>query len=208
MTHPTPSPPTVFVVDDDPAIREGLSDLLASAAISSICFPSTEAFLAAWQPYSHGCLLLDICLPGLTGIDLQEQLNRRAVDIPIIFLTANGDIPTVRKVMKAGAFEFLTKPFLPQELMLAIQQAFDLHARLQAARAQRELLAARYRRLSPRELDVLRLVYAGLLNKQIAAELGLSEITVKLHRRHVMDKMQANSLADLVRMVQSLETPA
>ena len=195
---------TVFIVDDDDAIREGLSNLLEAVGIASETFPSAEDFLRHWDPARPGCLVLDARLPGMTGVEFQEKLNTTALHIPIIFMTAHGDVPMVRKVMKAGAIEFLTKPFEKQELLTAIEHAF---ARDRARRAEDAALApirARFESLTPREREVMQLVTAGLLNKQIAAELDLSEITVKVHRRNLLDKMQAESLADLVKMAERI----
>lgn len=195
---------TVFVVDDDDAIREGLSNLLEAVGIASETFPSAEDFFRQWDPARPGCLVLDARLPGMTGVEFQEKLNTSALDVPIIFMTAHGDVPMVRKVMKAGAIEFLTKPFEKHELLAAIEHAF---ARDRARRAEDAALApirARFESLTPREREVMQLVTAGLLNKQIAAELDLSEIMVKVHRRNLLDKMQAESLADLVKMAERI----
>ena len=195
---------TVFIVDDDASIREGLANLLEAVGIASEQFAAAEDFLRDWNPACPGCLVLDARLPGITGVDFQEKLRASALEIPIIFMTAHGDIPMVRKVMKAGAIEFLTKPFEKQELLTAIQHAF---AQDRARRAEDDavaLLRARYDSLTPREREVMRLVTSGLLNKQIAAELDLSEITVKVHRRNVLEKMRAESLAELVKMGERL----
>jgi FixJ family two-component response regulator len=195
---------TVFIVDDDDAIREGLSNLLEAVGIASETFPSAEDFLRQWDPARPGCLVLDARLPGMTGVEFQERLNSNATHIPIIFMTAHGDVPMVRKVMKAGAIEFLTKPFDKPDLLAAIEHAF---AQDRARRAEDAALApirARFESLTPREREVMQLVTAGLLNKQIAAELDLSEIMVKVHRRNLLDKMQAESLADLVRMTERI----
>lgn len=199
-----PSQETVFIVDDDASIREGLVNLLEAVGIPSQQFPSAEDFLRAWDPSHPGCLVLDVRLPGITGVEFQERLRASATDIPIIFMTAHGDIPMVRKVMKAGAIEFLTKPFEKRELLTAIEHAF---ARDRARRSQDAALAPirkRYESLTPREREVMRLVTAGLLNKQIADELDLSEITVKVHRRNLLGKMRAESLADLVKMAERI----
>ena len=195
---------TAFIVDDDAAIREGLANLLEAVGIASEQFASAEEFLREWSPARPGCLVLDARLPGMTGVEFQEKLRSSAIDIPIIFMTAHGDVPMVRKVMKAGAIEFLTKPFEKQELLAAIEHAF---ARDRARRSEDAALAplrARFESLTPREREVMQLVTAGLLNKQIAAELELSEITVKVHRRSVLEKMQAESLADLVKMAERM----
>ena len=195
---------TVFIVDDDDAIREGLSNLLEAVGIASETFPSAEDFLRQWDPTRPGCLVLDARLPGMTGVEFQEKLNSSATHIPIIFMTAHGDVPMVRKVMKAGAIEFLTKPFEKQELLTAIEHAFVQDSARRAEDAALAPIRARFESLTPREREVMQLVTAGLLNKQIAAELDLSEITVKVHRRNLLDKMQAESLADLVKMTERI----
>jgi FixJ family two-component response regulator len=191
---------TVFIVDDDASIGEGLKNLLESVGISAEHFGSAEVFRRQWDSSRGGCLLLDARLPGMSGPDLQEELSKAGVGIPVIFMTAHGDVPTVRKVLKAGAVEFLTKPFQLDELLHAVRQAFVLDRERRASEAIESSIQARVSLLSEREREVLSMVTAGLLNKQIAAQLNLSEITIKLHRRHVMDKMQAESLADLVKM--------
>ena len=196
---------TVFVVDDDESIREAISNLLESVGMRAEQFGSTEEFLHSGRVSSPGCLVLDVRLPGMTGVEFQGELARRGISIPIIFMTAHGDIPMVRKVMKAGAIEFLTKPFQKEELLHAIRQALEgLHAR-RAEMAVVDAVRGCFETLTPREREVMERVTAGYLTKQIAAELNLSEITVKLHRRHVMEKMQANSLADLVRMAERIQ---
>lgn len=191
---------TVFIVDDDAAICEGLSNLLDSVGIMTEQFPSAEAFWESWNDARAGCILLDARLPGASGVEFQEQLGKMGIGLPIIFMTAHGDIPMVRKVMKAGAIEFLTKPFQKQELLHAVKQGFE---RDRARRHEDSIVSAinmRIESLTDREREVMAMVTAGLLNKQIAAELNLSEITVKIHRRRVMDGMQAGSLAELVKM--------
>jgi len=199
---------TVFIVDDDASICEGLSNLLDSVGIRTECFSSAEAFWETWNDSRAGCLLLDARLPGASGVELQEHLNASAIGIPIIFMTAHGDVPMVRKVMKAGAIEFLTKPFQKQELLHAVEQAFE-QDRLR--RQEQSIVGAINKRigtLSDREKEVMSMVTAGLLNKQIAAELNLSEITVKIHRRRVMDGMQAGSVAELVKMCERAKFPS
>jgi len=197
----------VFVVDDDAPMRESLTNLLRSVGLRVEAFASAQEFLRSTRPDVPGCLVLDVRLPGLSGLDLQQRLAAGDMDIPIIFITGHGDIPMTVQAMKAGAVEFLTKPFRDQELLDAIHQALarDRHAREQWA--QSEALRRRYRTLTPRERDVLALVVTGLLNKQIAGELGTSEATVKVHRQHVMAKMGAGSLAELVRMADRLGIP-
>jgi len=195
---------TVYVVDDDESIREALLNLLESEGLSARLFASTEAFLDDWSEEMAGCLVLDVRLPGASGVELQEKLIAAGIRIPIIFMTAHGDVPMVRKVMKAGAVEFLSKPFQREELLTAIQQAFNLEREIAGERAERRAIEERMATLSPREVEVLELVTEGMLNKQIAGALEISEITVKLHRRKVMEKMQANSLAELVKMTERI----
>jgi FixJ family two-component response regulator len=195
---------TVFVVDDDEAIREALLNLLESEGLCARVFPSTEAFLDEWSEEMTGCLVLDVRLPGASGVELQEKLIASGIRIPIIFMTAHGDVPMVRKVMKAGAVEFLSKPFQREELLSAIEQAFAREREIAAERTERRAIEERMATLSPREVEVLELVTEGMLNKQIAGALEISEITVKLHRRKVMEKMQANSLAELVKMTERI----
>jgi FixJ family two-component response regulator len=191
---------SVFIVDDDPSICEGLANLLESVGIPTDSYASAETFKDNWSQEQRGCLLLDARLPGMSGIALQEQMRATGIDLPIIFMTAHGDIPMVRKVMKAGAVEFLTKPFQKEELLRAVKEAFALDRAKQGEVNSLRSIRTRIRSLSPREREVMAMVTAGLLNKQIAGELNLSEITVKLHRRQVMEKMRAGSLAELVKL--------
>lgn len=199
----------VFIVDDDPAICEGVANLLESVGISAQCFSSAEDFKGLWRRENAGCLLLDARLPGIGGVEFQEQVRASGIGIPIIFMTAHGDMPMVRKVMKAGAVEFLIKPFQKEELLHAVNQAFAID---RERRRQDEVLRsirARVDLLSPREREVMAMVTTGLLNKQIAAELNISEVMVKTHRRNMMEKMRADSLADLVKMCErAREQPA
>ena len=199
---------TVFIVDDDPSICEGLANLFESVGIPTRSYPSAEAFKEAWSREDSGCMLLDVRLPGITGVAFQEEMRQIGIDLQIIFMTGHGDIPMVRKVMKAGAIEFLTKPFQKEELLRAVSEAFALDSAKRLELESLREIRARIDSLSPREREVMVMVTAGLLNKQIAAELSLSEIMVKTHRRHMMEKMQAESLADLVKMCEKAKEPA
>ena len=190
----------VFVVDDDVGTRDSLKNLIRSVGLRVETFASAQDFLRSTRPDVPGCLVLDVRLPGLSGLDLQKRMTEAEMEIPIVFITGHGDIPMSVRAMKAGAVEFLTKPFRDQELLDAIQQAVERDRNARQQRAEIEELRSRYRLLTPRERDVMALVVTGLLNKQIAGELGTSEASVKVHRQHVMEKMQAGSLAALVRM--------
>jgi FixJ family two-component response regulator len=200
--------PVVFVVDDDVSIREGLRNLLRSVGLSVEVFETAQEFLARRRPDVPACLVLDVRLPGSSGLDLQRKLTEADIDVPIIFVTGHGDIPMSVRAMKAGAVEFLTKPFRDQDLLDAVQQAIERDRTSRQRRSQSVELRARYESLTAREQEVMALVAQGLLNKQIAAELGTTEATVKLHRGRVMHKMQADSLADLIRMAERLGVPA
>jgi FixJ family two-component response regulator len=190
----------VLVIDDDPSIRMAIRELIEAVGISCQTFESGQELLNATLPDVPGCLVLDVRLPGLSGLNLQRELKARGINIPIIFITGHGDIPMTVQAMKAGAVEFLTKPFRDQDLLDAIEQALERDRLARQELTEIRELRQRSEALTPRELEVMRLVVSGLLNKQIAAELGISEKTVNVHRAQVMHKMHADSLADLVRM--------
>jgi FixJ family two-component response regulator len=195
----------VFVVDDDPSMRDSLKLLLRSVNLPVQTFASPQEFLAAPRPDAPGCLILDVRMPGVSGLDLQRQLVDAHVDLPIIFITGYADVRMSVRAMKAGAVEFLTKPVSDQELLDAVHQALARSRASREARAEDADLRRRYVSLTPREREVLQLVVSGLLNKQVAGELGVSIVTVKLHRGHIMRKMGAGSLAELVKMMQKLD---
>ena len=199
--------PIVFVVDDDVWIRESLQTLLQDEGWQPETFASAQEFLDRPRPLTPSCLVLDVSLPGLDGLELQKRIAAERTDMPIIFITGHGDIPMSVGAMKAGAIEFLTKPFSDEVLLTAIRQALERSRVALTQQATMQELRDRYASLTPREQDVMRLVVSGLLNKQVADELGITESTVKAHRGQVMQKMKANSLADLVKMTARLDQP-
>jgi FixJ family two-component response regulator len=198
----------VYVVDDDSSVREAIKSLIRSVGLRVETFGTAQEFLKSARPDAPGCVVLDVRLPGLSGLDLQRELAANGINLPVIFITGHGDIPMSVRAMKAGALEFLTKPFRDQDLLDAIQQALERDRGARQQRSETAELRERFDSLTAREREVMGLVVSGLLNKQIAGELGTSEVTIKIHRSQVMKKMSAGSLAELVRMTEKLGIPA
>jgi len=198
--------PTVFIIDDDPGMRQAIHDLVESVGLRAESFATGEEFLGTKQAHRPSCLVLDVRLPRMSGLDFQRRLAESGMQIPIIFVTAHGDIPMSVKALKSGAVEFLTKPFRDQDLLDAIQQALERDGLTLKDQAEVHDLLERYRALTAREREVMTLVVSGMLNKQIASEIGVSEATVKIHRGNVMHKMRAASVVDLVRMADRLKS--
>jgi FixJ family two-component response regulator len=200
--------PMVCIIDDDRQVRDGLHSLIRSVGLRVETFASAQEFLDAKRPDVPACLILDVRMPGLSGLDLQQTLKNANLQLPIIFITGHGDIPMSVRAMKEGAHEFLTKPVRGQDLLEAVQRAIAADIRARRERAELDDIRSRFQSLTPRETEVMNLVVAGLLNKQIADELGMSELTVKTHRARVMEKTAADSLAHLVRMAEKLRVHA
>jgi FixJ family two-component response regulator len=203
---PTPADlaPFVAIVDDDPGVRDALDSLFRSVGMATRLFASAAEMLQAELPQSPGCLILDVRLPGLSGLDFQAQLARHGIDLPVVFMTGHGDIPMTVRAMKAGAVDFLSKPFRDQDMLDAVTSAIERDRLRRIGRAEADGLRAEYETLTPREREVMGHVVAGLMNKQVAGVIGLSEITVKIHRGNVMRKMGVRTLADLVRKAEAL----
>lgn len=198
--------PTIFVVDDDASVRDALRNLLESVGFDVQLFGSTEQFRRASRPDAASCLVLDVRLPGANGLDFQQTLRSAGIHVPIVFITAHGDVPMASRALKAGAVEFLMKPFQKNDLLAAINQALDRDRTQRVEQAEFDVLQSHFDELTAREREVLELVVSGLTNKEIAGQLGISEVTTKMHRGQVMRKMNAASLADLVRMSDKLKS--
>jgi two-component system, LuxR family, response regulator FixJ len=198
-------PASVYIVDDDEAVRSSIRFLIRSVGLPAQVYASAQEFLDAYDPRHPGCLLLDVRMPGMNGLELQEELNRRGATIPVVFITGHGDVPMAVAAMQQGAFDFLQKPFRDQDLLDRVQRAMARDAESRARLAARADILERLGTLTPRETEVLKLVTRGKANKVVGAELGVSQRTVEIHRAHVMEKMRASSLAELVRMVLDAE---
>jgi len=198
---------TVFIVDDDEAVRSSLRLLIRSVGLQAQAFAAAREFLDSYDARHPGCLVLDVRMPGMSGLELQQELNQRGATIPVVFITGHGDVPMAVEAMQQGAFDFLQKPFRDQDLLDRVQKAMARDAESRASMAARGEIVARLASLTPRETEVLRLVTRGKANKVVGAELGVSQRTVEIHRAHVMEKMRAGSLAELVRMVLDVEEP-
>ena len=196
--------PVVMVVDDDSGVRNAMRALLKSVGLNAVLYSSAQEFLGAYDPYQPGCLLLDIRMPGMSGMDLQQELNLRGAVVPVIFMSGHADIPMAVEAMQHGAFDFLQKPFRDQELLDRVQKALARDAENRARLRHTDRIRERLASLSPREREVLDLVTQGKANKMVAGDLGVSQRTVEIHRAHVMQKMEAGSLAELVRMMMSV----
>lgn len=199
--------PVVFVVDDDLSVREALSSLIRSVGLRVLTFASAQEFLAFERPNATACLVLDVRMPGLSGLELQRELSLRELALPIIFITGHGDIPMTVRAMKAGAVDFLSKPFREQDLLDAIAHSLERDGAARQQRAELAEIQARYDTLTSREREVIALVVRGMRNKQTAAELGITEVTIKVHRHNIMEKMGARSLPGLTGMVDRLQLP-
>ncbi|MDI4232757.1 MULTISPECIES: response regulator transcription factor [unclassified Bradyrhizobium] len=206
MPQVSDEPPLVHIVDDDDSLRAGLASLLRTVGLTARTYGSTQEFLSAERPEQPGCIVLDIRLPGASGLDFQEELTTLGIRLPVVLMTGHGDIPMTVRAMKAGAVDFLPKPFRDQDMIDAVTAAINRNRLQRASESQAVAVVDRYAMLSPREREVMALVTAGKMNKQIAADLRLSEVTVKIHRGAAMRKMGARSLADLVRMADALKS--